>query len=62
MSFCLLVFLPAIECFDFFRELRDSRQRYDALVMDLKRKEKQIKDLQNRLDSGDGCKYNFMYI
>lgn len=40
-----------------FRELRDLRQRYDALVMDLKRKEKQIKDLQNRLDSGEGCKY-----
>ncbi|CAH1967830.1 unnamed protein product [Acanthoscelides obtectus] len=33
------------------KELREYRQRNDALSMDLKRKEKQMKDLQNRLDS-----------
>nr|CAH7743924.1 unnamed protein product [Callosobruchus chinensis] len=33
------------------KELREYRQRNDALSIDLKRKEKQMKDLQNRLDS-----------
>ncbi|KAJ8981694.1 hypothetical protein NQ317_003415 [Molorchus minor] len=33
------------------KDLREYRQRNDALTMDLKRKEKQMKDLQNRLDS-----------
>ncbi|XP_018577381.1 serine/threonine-protein kinase Genghis Khan [Anoplophora glabripennis] len=33
------------------KELRDYRQRNEALNLDLKRKEKQIKDFQNRLDS-----------
>lgn len=33
------------------KELRETRQRNDALAVDLKRKEKQIKELQNRLDS-----------
>lgn len=43
-----------------FRELRDNRQRYEALMADLKKKEKHIKELQNRLDSNDGCKLNFI--
>ncbi|XP_019870807.1 serine/threonine-protein kinase Genghis Khan isoform X2 [Aethina tumida] len=33
------------------KELREQRQRNEALGLDLKRKEKQIKDFQNRLDS-----------
>ncbi|CAH1179570.1 unnamed protein product [Phaedon cochleariae] len=33
------------------KDLREYRQRNEALSMDLKRKEKQIKDFQNRLDS-----------
>nr|CAI5825880.1 unnamed protein product [Callosobruchus analis] len=33
------------------KELREYRQRNEALSIDLKRKEKQMKDLQNRLDS-----------
>lgn len=41
----------------FCRELRDYRQRNESLNLDLKRKEKQIKDFQNRLDS-EGCKLN----
>ncbi|GLV45544.1 genghis khan [Carabus blaptoides fortunei] len=36
------------------KELRDFRQRYDALAMDVKRKEIQIRELQTRLESGDG--------
>ncbi|KAL3275979.1 hypothetical protein HHI36_020710 [Cryptolaemus montrouzieri] len=33
------------------KELREYRQRNDALALDVKRKEKQMKDLQSRLDS-----------
>lgn len=40
-----------------FRELRDFRQRYEKLTHELKRKEMQIKELQSRLDSGEGCEY-----
>lgn len=45
--------------FFFYRELREYRQRNEALNVDLKRKEKQIKDFQTRLDS-EGCEYNFI--
>lgn len=49
-------------CYIYFsRELRDFRQRYDALAMDVKRKEIQIRDLQTRLESGDGCEYLLLY-
>lgn len=40
-----------------YRELRDFRQRFDTLTHEIKRKEIQIKELQARLDTGDGCKY-----
>jgi serine/threonine-protein kinase MRCK len=33
------------------KDLRDSRQRNEAFVQDIKRKEKQLKELQNRLDA-----------
>ncbi|XP_012136760.1 serine/threonine-protein kinase gek isoform X2 [Megachile rotundata] len=36
------------------KELRDFRQRFDALTHEIKRKELQIKELQARLDTGDG--------
>ncbi|KAK5640191.1 hypothetical protein RI129_011002 [Pyrocoelia pectoralis] len=36
------------------KDLRDYRQRNEALNTDLKRKDKQIKDLQSRLESGEG--------
>ncbi|XP_022905232.1 serine/threonine-protein kinase Genghis Khan isoform X2 [Onthophagus taurus] len=36
------------------KELREQKQRFDALAVDSKRKEKHIKELQNRLDSGEG--------
>lgn len=36
------------------KELRDFRQRYEKLTHELKRKEMQIKELQSRLDSGEG--------
>ncbi|XP_024946163.1 serine/threonine-protein kinase Genghis Khan isoform X1 [Cephus cinctus] len=36
------------------KELRDFRQRLDSMSHDLKKKEIQIKELQGRLDTGDG--------
>lgn len=40
-----------------FREMRDFRARYENLSHELKRKDMQIKELQGRIDSGDGCKF-----
>ncbi|XP_014282082.1 serine/threonine-protein kinase Genghis Khan isoform X1 [Halyomorpha halys] len=36
------------------KEMRDFRARYESLSHELKRKEMQIKELQGRIDSGDG--------
>ncbi|XP_076375984.1 serine/threonine-protein kinase gek isoform X3 [Megalopta genalis] len=36
------------------KELRDFRQRFDTVTHEIKRKEMQIKELQARLDTGDG--------
>ncbi|KZC04323.1 PREDICTED: serine/threonine-protein kinase Genghis Khan [Dufourea novaeangliae] len=36
------------------KELRDFRQRFDTLTHEMKRKEMQIKELQTRLDTGEG--------
>lgn len=54
----IIVMLNSIDSHISFvnRELREYRQRNEALNIDLKRKEKQIKDFQTRLDS-EGCKY-----
>jgi len=43
--------------FYFFRELKDLKQRLDTMSHELKRKDMQIKEMQARLDTGDGCKY-----
>lgn len=39
------------------RELRDSRHKFEILSHDMKGKEAQIKELQSKLESGEGCKY-----
>ncbi|XP_035728613.1 serine/threonine-protein kinase Genghis Khan-like isoform X2 [Vespa mandarinia] len=36
------------------KELKDFRQRFDSMSHEMKRKEMQIKELQTRLDTGDG--------
>lgn len=46
--------------FYFFRELRDFKQRLDTMSHELKRKDMQVKELQARLDTGDGCKYTLI--
>lgn len=50
---CTIYFIS----FYFFRELRDFKQRLDTMSHELKRKDMQVKELQARLDTGDGCKY-----
>lgn len=44
-----------------FRDQRDLRQRYEMLAQDVKCKEMQIKDMQHRLESGEGCKFFFLF-
>lgn len=44
------------------RDLRETRQRYDSVGSDMKRKEMQIRELQQRLENGEGCKSNLLFI
>ena len=44
------------------RELRDSRHKFEILSHDMKGKEAQVKELQSKLESGEGCKYIIFYI
>lgn len=44
------------------RDLRETRQRYDSVGSDMKRKEMQIRELQQRLENGEGCKSNLYFI
>lgn len=37
--------------------MRDFKQRLDTMSHELKRKDMQVKELQARLETGDGCKY-----
>lgn len=43
-----------------YRDLRESRQRYDSVGIDIKRKDNQIRELQQRLESSEGCKSIFI--
>lgn len=38
--------------------MRDFRVRVDSMTHEVKRKEMQIKELQSRVETNDGCKYN----
>jgi hypothetical protein len=42
----------------FLRDLRETRQRFDSVGTELKRKEITIKDLTQRLEASEGCKYS----
>ncbi|KAK6622910.1 hypothetical protein RUM43_008761 [Polyplax serrata] len=44
------------------KELRDFHANFESLSHEIKRKEMQIKELQSRLESGDGCKSFFEYF
>lgn len=45
-----------------FRDLRESRQRYDSMMGELKRKESLIREMQQRLESSEGCKFLLDHI
>lgn len=38
------------------RDVREFKQRYENMSRENMRKEKQLRDLQSRLESGEGCK------
>lgn len=38
------------------RDLRETRQRFDSAGSDLKRKDGQLRELQQRLENSEGCK------
>lgn len=44
----------------FSRDLRESRQRYDSMMSELKRKESIMRELQQRLEANEGCKCCFV--
>lgn len=39
------------------RDLRETRQRFDSVGSEIKRKDLQIRELQQRLEVNEGCKY-----
>lgn len=41
----------------FSRDLLESRQRYESMVGELKRKESVIREMQQRLEASEGCKF-----
>lgn len=45
----------------FTRDLRESRQRYDSVGNEIKRKDNQIRELQQRLESNEGCKFTIFF-
>lgn len=41
------------------RDLRETRQRFDSVGSEIKRKDNQIRELQQRLEVNEGCKCRF---
>lgn len=39
------------------RDLRESRQRYESMVNELKRKDSIMREMQQRLETSEGCKF-----
>lgn len=48
--------------FHFYRDLRETRQRFDSVGGEIKRKDNQIRELQQRLDVNEGCKWHILII
>jgi hypothetical protein len=42
--------------------LRETRQRLDSQSVDIKKKENQLKDLQTKLEQGEGCEFSKIQI
>lgn len=41
------------------RDLRETRQRFDSVGSEIRRKDNQIRELQQRLEVNEGCKFRF---
>lgn len=49
----------------FYRDLRETRQKWDSVGSEIKRKDNQIRELQQRLEVNEGCKcciFNFHFV
>lgn len=44
-----------------YRDFREAQQRFESFGKEMKRKDMQIKELQARLESTEGCKYLFLF-
>jgi hypothetical protein len=53
--------LPFLNCTQLYRDVREYKSRVESYSRDLLRKEAQIKELQVRLDNGDGSKFHRFY-
>ena len=45
-----------------FREMREYKARVESYSREMLRKESQIKELQGRIENGDGCKFKISII
>lgn len=43
------------------RDLRETRQRFDSVGSEIRRKDNQIRELQQRLEVNEGCKFHFFF-
>ena len=43
----------------FFRDIREYKSRVESYSREMLRKEAQIRDMQQRLENGDGSKFSF---
>ena len=56
------ILLDILPINQYFRDTRDYKSRIEAYSREMLRKEAQIKDLQSRVENGDGSKYFFSII
>lgn len=40
----------------YYRELKETRQRFDSQGVEIRKKENQMKEMQAKLEQGEGCK------
>lgn len=42
----------------YYRELKETRHRFDSQGIEIRKKENQLKEMQTKLEQGEGCKLN----
>lgn len=59
----MFISITALSFFVFYlcRDLRETRQRFDSVGGEIKRKDNQIRELQQRLECNEGCKCCLIY-